>query len=39
MHFSELREQNIERAATHALNMLRLHLLGLSDAFQQTGML
>lgn len=39
MRFSELREQNIERAATHALNMLRLHLLGLSDAFQQTGML
>lgn len=39
MHFSELREQNIERAATHALNMLRLHLLDLSDAFQQTGML
>lgn len=39
MRFSELREQNIERAATHALNMLRLHLLGVSDAFQQTGML
>lgn len=39
MRFSELREQNIERAATHALNMLRLHLLGLSEAFQQTGML
>ena len=39
MRFSELREQNIERAATHALNMLRLHLLGMSAAFQQTGML
>lgn len=39
MRFSELREQNIERAATHALNMLRLHLLGLSAAFRQTGML
>ena len=39
MRFSELRDQNIERAATHALNMLRLHLLGVSDAFQQTGML
>lgn len=39
MRFSELREQNIERAATHALNMLRLHLLGVSEAFQQTGML
>lgn len=39
MRFSELRDQNIERAATHALNMLRLHLLGESDAFQQTGML
>lgn len=39
MRFSELREQNIERAATHALNMLRLRLLGVSEAFQQTGML
>lgn len=39
MRFSELRDQNIERAATHALNMLRLHLLGVSDAFQQTGIL
>lgn len=39
MRFCELREQNIERAATHALNMLRLHLLGVSEAFQQTGML
>ncbi|MDE5945007.1 MAG: competence/damage-inducible protein A [Rikenella sp.] len=39
MRFGELREQNIERAATHALNMLRLHLLGVSEAFQQTGML
>lgn len=39
MRFSELREQNIERAATHALNMLRLHLLGVSEAFRQTGML
>lgn len=39
MRFSELREQNIERAATHALNMLRLHLIGMSAAFQQTGML
>lgn len=39
MRFCELREQNIERAATHALNMLRLHLLGMADAFQQTGML
>ena len=39
MRFSELRDQNIERAATHALNMLRLHLQGVSDAFQQTGML
>ena len=39
MRFIELREQNIERAATHALNMLRLHLLGMSAAFQQTGML
>lgn len=39
MRFGELREQNIERAATHALNMLRLHLLGFSEAFQQTGML
>ncbi len=39
MRFGELREQNIERAATHALNMLRLHLLGFPEAFQQTGML
>lgn len=39
MRFGELREQNIERAATHALNMLRLHLLGFQKAFQQTGML
>lgn len=40
MRFGELREQNIERAATHALNWLRLHLLGAEkEAFQQTGML
>ncbi len=39
MRFGELREQNIERAATHPLNMLRLHLLGFPEAFQQTGML
>lgn len=39
MRFSDLREQNIERASTHALNMLRLHLMGVPDAFQQTGML
>lgn len=31
MRFSELRDQNIERASTHALNMLRLHLLGVSE--------
>lgn len=39
MQFSHLREQNIVRASTHALNMLRLHLMGVNDAFQQTGML
>ncbi|MEG1608177.1 MAG: CinA family nicotinamide mononucleotide deamidase-related protein [Mucinivorans sp.] len=38
MQLGSLREQNIERAATHALNMLRLHLLGLSEQAQNTGM-
>lgn len=39
LRLTVLREQNIARAATHALNMVRLHVLGLSDSFQQTGML
>lgn len=39
MRFGTLRHQNIERSATHAINMLRLHLLGLSESLQNTGML
>ncbi len=39
MRFGTTRTENIERASTHALNMLRLHLIGCDDTLQQTGML
>lgn len=39
MRFSTLRHENIERASTHALNMLRLHILNEDSSIQNTGML
>lgn len=39
MRFGNLREQNIERSATHAINMLRLHLLGENTSVQNSSVL
>ena len=39
MLFGKLREENIARASSHALNMLRLHLMEYSESMQNTGML
>lgn len=39
MRFGELRDQNIERSATHALNMLRLHILGNDSSLQNSSVL
>lgn len=39
MRYGTLREQNIERSATQALNMLRLHLMQVDDALQNTSLL
>lgn len=39
MQYGALREQNIERSATQALNMLRLHLMQIDDALQNTSLL
>lgn len=39
MQYGALREQNIERSATQALNMLRLHLMKVDDALQNTSLL
>lgn len=39
MQFGTLRDQNIERSATHAINMLRLHLLGEDNSLQNSSVL
>ncbi|CDN32428.1 C-terminal domain of CinA type S [Mucinivorans hirudinis] len=39
MRFGLLRDQNIERSATHALNMLRLHIIGASSWLQNSSVL
>lgn len=39
MRFGTVRDQNIERAATHALNMLRLHILGRDSSLQNSSVL
>lgn len=39
IRFGNLRQQNMERSATHALNMLRLHLLGEDDSLQNSSVL
>jgi len=39
MLFGKLRVENILRASSHALNILRLHLLGYNESLQNTGML
>lgn len=39
MRFGNLRDQNIERSATHALNMLRLHILGFGTSVQNSSVL
>lgn len=36
MNFGSLRDQNIERASSHAINLLRLHLCGAPDNGQWT---